>query len=615
MKAIIHPCTVCKRRGCIIANLAKINRFAAFKTILSYSKSHHLTFFIIAVCTFLAISADLLQPYLIKIVIDDHLVKQSSIIGSLVTIAAFYLGLVVINFIFTYLQNNLLQYAGQSIVAKIRQDLFAHITRLSMSFFDRFPIGSLVTHVSSDTEMISQFFTQVLLSLIRDGMTLLLIIVLMFRLDVRLASYCLIVLPIIAVIAALFRAYLKQTYQLSRSRLSRLIAFIAENLSGMSLIQAFHQEKEQIKRFTAHNESYWQANLREIRSNVFFNRTFEILGNLSLVLVVWLGGMAVFQHEIAFGILYAFITYIRQFFQPINQITIQWNTFQSTMVSMERIWTILGTEPEVKDNAVHEIKEISMDEMNGKVDFKNIKFAYQSGQIIFTKLDLHINAGEIVGIVGTTGAGKSTMIGLLNRFYDVNEGSIEIDGTDIRFISQQTLHRAVGLIQQEPFLFSGTIIDNIRLFRADISHEQVIEACKFVSAHPMIMRLKHQYETVISERGSGLSAGERQLISFARIIIFQPKILILDEATANLDSRTELLVQNALKIVSAGRTTLIIAHRLSTVMHADRILVMKQGEIVEQGTHDQLIAASGYYEELYRHARLAVINHSQPAIN
>jgi ATP-binding cassette subfamily B multidrug efflux pump len=570
---------------------------------LSYSKPHRMTLLLIVGCTFLAISADLLQPYLIKIIIDDHLIKQSGSLIFLVWMAVFYLGLSAVNFLFTYLQNNLLQYAGQSIVARLRKDLFAHISRLSMSFFDRFSIGSLVTHVSSDTEMISQFFTQVLLSLIRDGMTLLLILVLMFHLDVKLASFCIIILPIIAVIAALFRTYLKQTYQLSRSRLSRLIGFIAENLSGMSLIQSFHQEKEQIKRFSELNESYWQANLREIRSNVFFNRTFEILGNLSLVLIVWLGGMAVFKREIEVGILYAFITYIRQFFQPINQITMQWNTFQSTTVSMERIETIFQTKPEVENPAEDAIKEIDLEKVQGKVDFNNIEFGYESGANIFTQLNLHIQAGEMVGIVGTTGAGKSTMIGLLNRFYDVKAGTIEIDNTDIRLIPQQLLHRIVGLIQQEPFLYSGSIIDNVRLFREDITREQVIEACKFVSADPMIMRLVNQYDTVISERGNGLSAGERQLISFARIVIFQPKILILDEATANLDSHTEQLVQNALQAVSVGRTTLIIAHRLSTIKHADRILVMQHGEIVEQGTHDQLIALKGYYEQLYHHAR------------
>jgi ATP-binding cassette subfamily B multidrug efflux pump len=314
----------------------------------------------------------------------------------------------------------------------------------------------------------------------------------------------------------------------------------------------------------------------------------------------------VFKNNIEFGILYAFITYIRQFFQPINQITMQWNTFQSTTVSMERIETIFQTKPEVENAATDALKKIDLEKVQGKVDFNNIEFGYESGPNIFTQLNLHIKAGEMVGIVGTTGAGKSTLIGLLNRFYDVKSGTIEIDNTDIRLIPQQVLHRIVGLIQQEPFLYSGSILDNVRLFREDITREQVIEACRFVSADPMIMRLANQYDTVISERGNGLSAGERQLISFARIVIFQPKILILDEATANLDSHTEQLVQNALQAVSVGRTTLIIAHRLSTIKHADRILVMQHGEIVEQGTHDQLIGLKGYYEQLYHHARHSV---------
>lgn len=580
-------------------------RAASFKAVLSYAKPHRLTFLAIFLCSILGISAELLQPYLVKIAIDDHLAAGNAEMKFLIVIAAVYLGLSAVSFLFTYLQNNLLQYAGQNIVARIRKELFAHISKLSMSFFDRFHIGSLVTNVSSDTETISQFFTQVLLSLIRDGMMLVLIIAFMFHLDATLAWYCLLVLPVIATIAFLFRKYLRQTYQQARSRLSRLIAFVAENLSGMGLIQSFHQEDEQVKRFAVQNKNYWEANIREIRAHVFFNRTFDILGNVALVLMVWLGGMAVFHEQIHFGVLYAFISYIRQFFQPINQITMQWNTFQSTIVSMDRIWNILSVSPEVKDPNPEETIDVRPEHVRGKIDFNRIRFGYREDRPVIRQLDLHLEAGEMVGVVGATGAGKSTLIGLLNRFYDVNRGSIEIDGTDIRRIPQETLHRIVGLIQQEPFLFSGSIVDNVRLFREDISREKVIEACEFVGAHPMIMRLSRQYDTVLSERGSGLSAGERQLISFARIVVFQPKILILDEATANLDSQTEQWVQNALQSVSAGRTTIVIAHRLSTVMQADRIIVMKNGHIAEQGTHEQLLARRGYYEELYRHARNA----------
>ena len=586
-------------------NNKNYSKRTSFKAMMGYAKPHRWAFVGIFCCSLLGISADLLQPYLVKIAIDDHLAVNQTSIGFLVQLAAVFLGLAIVSFIFTYIQNNLLQHVGQSIVSRIRKDLFRHISRMSMSFFDRFHIGSLVTNVSSDTETISSFFTQVLLSLIRDGMMLVLIIFFMFQLDPVLASYSLIVLPVIAVVAALFRSMLRRAYQNARTRLSRLIAFTAENLSGMFLIQAFHQEEEQKRRFKEQNLLHLKANITQARSNVIFNRTFDILGNAALVMMVWLGGRAVLGESLQVGVLYTFISYIRQFFQPINQITMQWNTFQSTTVSMERIWNILSTKPEVADPKSDVVTSIDPRQVMGQIDFDHVSFGYLADRPIFHSLNLHLYPGEMVGIVGTTGAGKSTLISLLNRFYDVNQGSIQIDGTDIRRIPQRVLHRIVGLIQQEPFLFSGTIIDNVRMFRQDITREQAMEACRFVGAHAMISRLPQGYNTRLSERGSGLSAGERQLISFARIVVFQPQVLILDEATANLDSHTEQLVQQALETVSQGRTTIVIAHRLSTVMHADRILVMEQGAIVEEGTHQELVAAQGIYADLYQHAREA----------
>ncbi|MCA0756061.1 ABC transporter ATP-binding protein/permease [Paenibacillus sp. N4] len=577
---------------------------SAFRALSGYVRPHIWAFVGVLCCTVIAILSDLLQPFLMKIAIDDNLLAGKNDYKGLLTICAVYLGLSVSSFAFTYLQNNLLQNIGQSIVARIRKQLFGHILKQSMRYFDRMSSGSLITHVSSDTEALNQFFNQVLLSLFRDGLTLVFIIVLMFQLDTQLALYCMILLPIIFLIAIAFRSFMRATYQLARTRLSRMVAFVAENLSGMNLVQVFHQQKEQEKQFDERNGLYFKANLREIRTNVLFGRTFDILSNLSIAFVTWIGGRAVLGQDLEFGVLYAFITYIRQFFQPINTITQQWNTLQSATVAVTRIWSVFASKPDVTDSeSDHELKAISPDKIKGRIDFDEISFSYEEGIPIIRNLDLHIKAGEMIGVVGTTGAGKSSLISLLCRFYDVREGSVRIDGTDVKDFPQATLHRVVGLVQQEPYLYSGSIIENVRMFDETITREEVIQACEFVGADSVIKKLPDGYDTMLSERGSGLSAGERQLISFARIIVFKPKVLILDEASANLDSQTEQLIQNALHIVSKNRTTIVIAHRLSTIMNADRIIVMSRGEIVEQGNHRQLLERGGHYRELYEHSQ------------
>jgi len=573
---------------------------SAFRILGAYAGEHRLAFALFVLCTLVAIAAELFQPYLVKIAIDDHLMAGDAQFGHLLTIGLVYFGLSLTGLIFSYLQNNILQYAGQSIVAKVRKQLFEHISKLSMSYFDKTPSGSLITHVSSDTEALNQFFNQVLLTLIRDGLTLIFILVMMFQLDATLAAYCLVLLPIIAFISIAFRSFIRKTYQMARTRLSRLVSFVAENLSGMQLIQVFHQHKAQDERFKERNDAYYKANVREIRTMVLFNRSFDLLGNLTIAYVTWIGGKAVLNHALDFGVLYAFITYIRQFFQPINAITQQWNTLQSATVAINRIWGLLDVRPEITDSErPHDVEPGSV---KGRIDFDRITFGYESGRPVIRGLDLHVRPGEMIGIVGTTGAGKSSLVSLLCRFYDVQEGSIHIDGLDIREMRQADLHRIVGLVQQEPYLYSGSIIDNVRMFDESISREDVVRACEAVGADPLIRRMKDGYDTRLSERGSGLSAGERQLVSFARILVFRPRVLILDEATANLDSRTEQLIQQALRIVSEGRTTIVIAHRLSTIMHADRILVMSEGAIVEEGKHGELLGKRGHYEQLYLHS-------------
>lgn len=573
---------------------------SAFRILGSYVIPHRITFILVFICTIIAIASELFQPYLVKVVIDDNLMAGKNEFSSILVICFMYFGLSVTGFLFSYLQNNLIQNAGQSIVAKIRKQLFEHITKLSMSYFDKTPNGSLITHISSDTEAVNQFFNQVLLTLLRDGLTLVFILVMMFQLDATLGTYCLVLLPIIAFITISFRSFMRNTYQMARTRLSRLISFVAESLSGMNLIQVFQQQKAQGEHFKERNEAYYKANIREIRTMVMFNRSFDLLSNLTIAFVTWIGGNAVLGQTLEFGVLYAFITYIRQFFQPINAITQQWNTLQSATVAVNRIWGVLDIQPEIKDSP--QPTPIQLESIEGRIDFNHITFGYDSGSPIFQGLDLHIRPGEMIGVVGTTGAGKSSLMSLLCRFYDVQDGSILIDGNDIRDLSQAKLHRIVGLVQQEPYLYAGSIIDNVRMFDETITREAVIHACEFVGADAVVRRMANGYDTKLSERGSGLSAGERQLLSFARIIVFRPKILILDEATANLDSQTEQLIQQALQVVSKGRTTIVIAHRLSTIMHADRIIVLRQGEIVESGTHKELLALKGFYEDLHRHS-------------
>lgn len=575
--------------------------------LLPYAKPYTWYFVAVLALVFIYNATSVLQPYLVKVAIDRDIRPGQAHMAGLVQVSLLYVGVVFVGVVSNYTQMLILQFAGQNVIRKIRINLFSHIERQSMSFFDTNAIGRLVTNVSSDTETVSQFFTNFFLSMVRDGLSLVMIVFAMFELNGRIAAYSMVLIPILFAASLLFRKRLRKAYQTTRTRLSNIMAFLAENLAGMRLTQIFHQESRQGRSFDRLNGDHRKANVHEYRTSVMFNRLLELIGNVAVAAIVWIGGRGVIHGAFEFGTLYAFISYIRQFFQPINSITQQWNTLQSSMVAAERIGKVLSVEPIVRDPV--RPTDVTTESTQGRVEFRHVSFAYQPGNPVLRDISFTVEPGSFVGFVGATGAGKSSIMSLLSRFYDPSEGEITLDGVDIRSFRQNDLHRVIGLVQQDVHLFTGSIAENIRLFRDDVSDEDVIRAAKVVGVHNMIERLPNGYDSHLFGKGANLSMGERQLISFARIVAFNPSVLILDEATANLDSQTEELVQTGLTAMSRNRTTLVIAHRLSTIRQADNIIVLDKGRIVEQGSHDALLTLQGIYAQLHDKSGIEYENH------
>lgn len=570
----------------------------SLRQLLPYAKPWKWHFLLVAVLVIIYNATIVLQPYLVKVAIDNDIAIPHPHPSGLLWLGILYIVTVVLSMLLNISQILLLQHTGQQVIRKIRVDLFAHIESQGMEFFDHNATGRLVTNISSDTETVSQFFTQFFLSVLRDGLSIVMIVFAMFALNIRIALETMAVIPLIFGISLIFRRWLHDAYQVTRTRLANVVAFLAENLSGMRIIQIFHQEEAQAREFEQLNLQYRRANVKEYGVSVMFNRSLELLGNLAVAAVVFAGGVAVLHRMILFGTLYAFISYIRQFFQPINSLTQQWNTLQSSMVAADRIGRIFMAESKIRNPQ----RAMSLPVVEGQIDFQNVSFAYKLGEPVLNNVSFTVKPGQFVGFVGATGAGKSTIMGLLTRLYDPVSGGILLDGVDIKSLTLTQLHREIGMVQQELQLFTGTIADNLRLFRPEISDGQIRQAAKAVGIHDFIMQLPAGYEAKLYAKGANLSMGERQLLAFARLLTLDPRVLILDEATASLDSQTEELVQRGLQTLTKNRTTLVIAHRLSTIRHADVIYVLEHGQIVEQGTHDELIRQAGVYAALSSHA-------------
>lgn len=507
-----------------------------------------------------------------------------------------FLAIVIAGSALSYVQTNLLQYTGQHIIYRIREELFTHLSRMSVSFFDRNPVGRLVVRVTQDTESLNQLYSQVIVNLVKDVIMLLGIVVIMFQMSVKLTLLVLVVLPVLAGLTFWYRTVVRAAQRQVRLLLARLNSFLAENLSGIRITQLFTREERQLEQFRDLNDQHYRAGMRGTVINSIFQPAIGFIGNLAIALLMWYGGASVLGGSITFGIVYAFTHYVRQFFNPLMSLAEKYNQVQTAMVGAERIFDMLAEKPATVDP---EKPKPLPPHIRGEIEFDHVWFAYNEGEWVLRDVSFKIEPGQTVAFVGATGAGKSSVIQLINRFYDIQKGSIRLDGIDIREIPLNQLRRAISIVQQDVFLFNGDIASNIRLSETGITDEQIRESARMVHMADFIEKQPLGYATPLGERGVNLSLGQRQLLSFARAIVFRPQILILDEATSNIDTETELIVQEALKTISKNRTTLIVAHRLSTIRHADQIIVMHKGKVREIGNHYQLLAQKGYYYRLY----------------
>lgn len=482
----------------------------------------------------------------------------------------------------------LLQKMGQQIVYKLREETFTHIHSLSLSFFNTTPVGKLVTRVSNDTEAVNELFSTILVKLFKNVVKIIGYAVVMLSINVKMAGISFLLLPLVAILTFVFRHLSRKAYQITRNKITELNTFLSEHISGMKLIQIFAREKEKYSEFEGKSMELYRANFREIMTFAIFRPSIYLVSVIAMILVIRTGSLSVLNGSLSLGTLFVFITYISSFFEPIQELSEQLGTLQSSIASAEKIFSVLDVKPEIVSPA-----DPAPVNILGEIEFRHVWFAYEEENYILKDVSFVIHPGEKAAFVGATGAGKSTILNLIGRYFDIQKGQILIDGIDIHEIDLDVLRGAIGQVQQDVFIFTGDIKSNISLNNEAISPDDVRRAAEIVNADPFIQKLPHGYDEPVTERGSTLSAGQRQLLSFARTLAYDPKILVLDEATANIDTETETLITQALARLMDGRTTIMVAHRLSTIQHADKIIVMHHGEIKESGTHQELLAKDG----------------------
>ncbi len=563
--------------------------------LLGFMKPYTRTILISAFYMALSSLAAVSVPYLVSRAVDEGIAKNS--IVSLRNTALLFLFLQLVQWVFNYARVNTMAEVGQSIIYDIREQTFAHLQKLSLSFYSHFSVGRVISRVINDVGVLRDFITWTLLAVARDTFTLVGIIITMLIMDWKLSLLTFTILPLMAVMTFAFRKRARDNYRRSRMAISWVNSVLAENINGVRVVQSFSREDTNYNYFSEVVNRYnLNANLIAAKLISIFFPSVDMLAKIAMALVVWIGGTALLGQALTPGVLVAFVLYIDRFFDPIRDLSLRYNELMTTMASGERILSLLHTPIEVFDNPdAQELPPIE-----GKVKFENVTFHYSDDdQLVIKDIELAVNPGETIAFVGKTGAGKTTIIKLLSRFHDPTSGRILVDGYDLRLVTQKSLRQQMGIVLQDPFLFSGTVRENIRFGRLDATDEEVEVAAKAVGADEFIRKLRLGYDTPVEEGGIILSVGQRQLISFARALLADPHILILDEATSSIDTQTEQIIQEALTRLLQNRTAFVIAHRLSTVVNADRIVVLHHGEIVEQGTHTELLEKQGLYHQMY----------------
>lgn len=576
-------------------NISKkeMNKKSSTMRLIAYMKpyAHWVIFALLLVLGLTAF--DLYRPMLVGDAIDTF--GANGDYDVIIATAIKYAVVLALSFVFNIAQTWILQKTGQNIILQMRKDLYRHIQSLGSRYFDITPVGKLVTRVTNDVEALNEMYSGILVQLFRNIVKIVGLAGVMLMLDVRLAAISFVLMPLVIGLTVLCQKIARNIYRLYRTRLTDINTFLSEHLSGMKIIQIFGRQERKFEEFHDKNTKLYKAFYREMLMYAVFRPLIYILSILSLMIVLWFGSRNVFDEIISVGTLYIFSNYIRSFFDPIQELAEQFSTLQSSIASAEKIFTVMDEEefiPEIENPK-------QPDKITGKIEFDHVWFAYDGKNYVLKDVSFVINPGEKVAFVGATGAGKSSILNLIGRYYDIQKGHIYVDGIDIRQLSKKQLRSAIGQMQQDVFIFEGDVAYNIRLNDDDITDAQVKAAAEYVNASHFIEKLPQGYHEPVTERGATFSAGERQLLSFARTLAHNPSILVMDEATANIDTETEILIQEALEKLMDGRTTIMVAHRLSTIQHADCIMVMHKGRICERGTHRELLEQDGIYRKLY----------------